>query len=39
MVQINVVNFLTVGIMALVFMAAVEFGKNKFMKKQEAKTE
>lgn len=30
MIELNVTNFITVGLMALAFFAAVEWGKKKF---------
>jgi len=40
MVEINITNFITIGLMSLLFFAIVEFGKKKFgadtAKKDEA---
>lgn len=39
MIELNITNFITVGIMAMIFFAMVEIAKKKFSKteKQEVK--
>lgn len=39
MIEINITNFITVGLMAMIFFAAAEWGKKKFNLGKPEKTE